>query len=97
MAYVFYVLGWLGILGGGGWIALTLQASRNIDPAGPYAGAAALGQFVAMAPGFSIMFGGLLLLAIGGGLARLDGILRYARMSARTNKDILEITRIEPR
>jgi hypothetical protein len=97
MAFVFYVLGWLGILAGGGWVGLALYAARNVDQTSPYAEAAVLGSLVAMAPGFSVSFGGLLVLAIGGGLARLDGILRYSRMSARTIKDLHEAMQPDPR
>jgi hypothetical protein len=97
MAFVFYVLGWLGILGGGGWVALALYAARNVDQTSPYAESAVLGSLIAMAPGFSVSFGGLLVLAIGGGLARLDGILRYSRMSARTLQDLHEAMQPDPR
>lgn len=92
MAYIFYLLGWLGILAGAGWAALAFQAAASARGAvgSPAAGDSALAGVagvVVAAPGLGLMFSGLLL-AIGGGLARLDGIVRQSR---RTNRMLQSI------
>lgn len=90
---MFYVLGWLSIVGAGGWLALVYQSAseaRAFAGTDQYASAGALiGTLAIGAPGVGVLFGGLLLLAIGGGLARLDGILRHSRRSARILDDMI--------
>lgn len=74
MATVFYVIGWLVIIGGavvGGYTALGMsQAMNNV---GVYGASTVFG--VALASALGIVMTGLLLLAIGGVLARLDRIV----------------------
>jgi hypothetical protein len=92
MAYLFYVLGWLSVLAGGAWLAVVVTAaSRSSALAGgdQYASAGAmLGLLAVGTPALGVLFGGLILLAIGGGLARLDGILRHSRRTARVLDDM---------
>ncbi|MGV8831691.1 MAG: hypothetical protein ACOH2N_06940 [Devosia sp.] len=86
MSYVFTVLGWVSIIAGGAWVGITANATRSIDQTGPYAGAASFGAMMAMAPGFGLMFSGLLLLAIGAVVWRLARIDRNTAGTA----DLLE-------
>ena len=77
MAVVLYLLGWLAVLGGGGWAALSL--STSVAEALRRGGAEPLPSLLALAiatPGLGMMLGGLLLLAAGGVLTRLDRIVR---------------------
>ncbi|KRA42062.1 hypothetical protein [Devosia sp. Root635] len=86
MSYVFSLLGWVTIIAGGAWVGLTVRAMRSIDQTAPYSGAASLGAVMAVAPGFGLMFSGLLLLAIGAVVYRLARIDRNTADTA----DLLE-------
>lgn len=86
MSFVFTVLGWVSIIAGGAWVGVTANAARSIDQTGPYSGAASLGAVMAMAPGFGLIFSGLLLLAIGAVIWRLARIDR----NTATTVDLLE-------
>jgi UPF0716 family protein affecting phage T7 exclusion len=92
---VFYVLGWLGIIAGGGWAALAIQAAASTSsaissPAASDSALAGVAGVLVAAPGIGLMFSGLLLLAIAGGLSRLDGILRHSRRTARIMQTMAE-------
>lgn len=72
MAAIFYVLGLVSIVLGGGWVAyaiITPPAQTGYDPS-----VVQLGRLLALSPGVGLIAGGLLLLAIGGVLSRLDRI-----------------------
>lgn len=90
MSAVFYILGWLCTLFGGWWVFTTFSTVR-----GPITAGQVLGVIIAGAPGFSVLATGLVLLAIGGVLGRLDTIARYSRQSARTLREILAVGRGE--
>lgn len=85
MAFLFYLLGWLSILAGGGVAFLGLRGAgasivdiqRQFD--GTLAGLASLAP---AAPGAWFFVAGLILLAIGSALARLGVIAKYTRLSA---------------
>lgn len=74
MAVVFYVIGWLVIIGGaalGGFSVYSVAqaaGSANLSSLGALYGAA-------VGPSVGIMVSGLMFLAIGGVLARLDRIV----------------------
>jgi hypothetical protein len=88
MAYVFYVLGMLGLFGGLLWTGMAFRAVGQLNGADPYYSAGlAIGAFATMSPGIGLMVVGLFLLAIGGILGRLDRIARYSRMTHRLIKD----------
>ena len=99
VVFVFYLLGSMGILAGAGWAALALNAAASARSAvgssaaadNVLAGAAGL---VVAAPGVGLILSGLLLLAIGGGLARLDGIVRQVRRTNRILESIAERTEV---
>lgn len=77
MTVVFYILGSVVMAAGGLWVFLTIaNAARSSNQM------ASVAALIVAAPGFSVMFGGLLLLAIGAVLARLD---RIATNTARTS------------
>ena len=82
MALVFYLLGWLCIVSGG-FYTWTLLAN-GAAPAGEAGSAAANVLLVSLAqPGLTVMMGGLILLAIGGVLTRLDKIVANTALAAR--------------
>ncbi|WP_029042584.1 hypothetical protein [Cucumibacter marinus] len=82
MTYLFYLLGWICVLVGVAWSALIFGQPLRPDATGY----AILGRLIAVTPGASVIFGGFLLLAIGGVLHRLDKIVDN---SAETS-DLLE-------
>ena len=80
----FYILGWLGLIIGGAWAGLSLAAAgAAMSAAGNRSadGLAALAGLFVAAPGFNLMGGSLLLLAIGAGLSRLDTLIALARQN----------------
>lgn len=91
MAIVFYLLGTIAVLVGGAWTAITIEAGRKTSAftrGGEADGIALFATIVAATPGLSTLFAGLFLLAIGGGLARLDRIVRYSRQTALVMRDL---------
>jgi hypothetical protein len=86
MAYAFYVLGVLVTGGGIWWTVVAYNAASGASPGA----AQAFAMLMIAAPGFSVIFAGLILLAIGGGLARLDTIARYSRQTARLMRAMQE-------
>ena len=83
MAFLFYVLGWLAILGGAAWGGYLLYYNMNaanvpmqIEPVMRYMNTIG---FSFIGPGLTAIFTGLLLLAIGGVLSRLDEIAYNTR------------------
>lgn len=82
MAFLFYVLGWLSILGGGAWSGytlyngITIQTDQSLENLLKYLGNSGL---VVAGPGLWYVFCGLLLLAVGGLLSRLDEIAYNTR------------------
>jgi hypothetical protein len=80
MAILFYILGWLAILGGAGWAGYLIY--NGINALGPnpdiVSYLTSVGILLAT-PGLWTLFSGLLLLAIGGGLSRLDEIAYNTR------------------
>lgn len=72
MAALFYVLGGLVMLLGAGWFAIVLGQPLPVEGAGM----ALIGKTLAATFPLSMMFAGLLLLAVGGVLSRLDRIER---------------------
>ncbi|MBN9335387.1 hypothetical protein [Devosia sp.] len=83
MTSFFYGLGIVIILIGAAWCVLIFGQ--------PYSGTsmAMAGRLMAIAPGISIMGGGLLFLAIGGILGRLDKIAHSAADTADAIEDLL--------
>lgn len=90
MSAVFYILGWIATLFGGWWVLGTFSQVGS-----PVTSGMVLGIIIAAAPGFSVLATGLVLLAIGGVLGRLDTIARYSRQSAKTLREILAVGRGE--
>lgn len=88
MSIVFYVIGVLTTAVGGWWLLTALSALRTTAADQTTQGLAVISTLVAAAPGFSVMMSGLVLLALGGVLSRLDSVVRYSRQAARTLKDI---------
>lgn len=88
MAIVFYVLGWLTILGGG-WVLVNIIRFAGLTSSSDQYAQAGVGLaiIIAGAPALGAMFGGLLLLAIGGVLSRLDTIAKFSRYSAQVLDD----------
>ena len=72
MAAVFYILGGLVMLLGAAWFATVLGQPLPVGGAGM----ALIGKTLAATFPLSMMFAGLLLLAIGGVLSRLDRIAK---------------------
>lgn len=89
MAVVFYILGWLGMLTGAGWLALTARAAAEGANA-PAATAIAL--MLISTPATGLIIGGLLLIAVGGVITRLN---RIARNTADTADAVEALLRIE--
>ena len=87
MAVIFYLLGWIGILVGAGWAGYTLfQGLQNVisSPAETSMLSGILDYLtkfglVAASSGLWMLFSGLLLLAVGGILARLSEIAYNTR------------------
>ena len=93
MAYVFYLVGWLAVLGGGSWGYLTIRTAGALAEPAPGAAQGAnslanLATLVLIAPSLSIIAGGLIFLAIGAALSRLDAIARYSRQSMRLLREM---------
>ena len=92
MTYVFYLIGWVGVLGGGAWGYFMVRAAGVLTPvAGTAEGASSfanLATLVAIAPSLSIVAAGLIFLAIGAVLARLDAIARYSRQNLRLMREM---------
>ena len=83
MVAVFFVLGALTIGGGAFWVFVTFKATsiQTISE----------GAVLLLAtPGVGAIVLGLLFVAIGGGLHRLDRILRFTRETSRTLKALAE-------
>ncbi len=87
MAIIFYLLGWIGILGGAGWAGYTLfQGIQNVLNA-PAQSSMITGildyltnfGLITASPGLWMLFAGLLLLAVGGILSRLSEIAYNTR------------------
>lgn len=87
MSILFYLLGLIGIAFGSWWVASAFANARSAG-SGTMTSMEALGTLIAAAPGFSVLMSGLVLLAIGGILSRLDAVVRYSRQAARTLKEI---------
>lgn len=83
MAYIFYGMGWIALIAGLGWSLIVASASGHAGLSG-YAITTAL---IVIAPGLGVAVSGMLLLAIGGILARLDTIVRYSRDSYELSQD----------
>lgn len=73
MGLIFWILGLLAIVGGAGWMALTLREALDAGGAG---GPGALAAVLLAMPGLSVVFAGLLLIAVGTVLNRLGRIVR---------------------
>jgi len=93
MTYVFYLIGWVAVLGGGAWGYFVIRAANLLTT--PVAGAAQgtssfanLATLVAIAPSLSIVAAGLIFLAIAAVLARLDAIARYSRQNLRLMREM---------
>jgi hypothetical protein len=80
MAIIFYLLGWLCIVSGGfyTWVLITGGAQPPDQPGAALSNV----MLVSLAqPGLTVMMGGLILLALGGALSRLDRIARNTALS----------------
>lgn len=85
MPIVFYVLGWLTIIGGA-WALYSIARFASDNAGGDQYAQAGTGLaiMIAGAPALSAIFIGLLLLAVGRVLTRLDTIADFTRISAQT-------------
>lgn len=93
MTYVFYLIGWVAVIGGGAWGYFMVRAAGVL--AAPVAGTAQgtsslanLATLVAVAPSLSVIAAGLIFLAIAAVLARLDAIARYSRQNLRLLREM---------
>lgn len=93
MTYVFYLIGWVAVLGGGAWGYFVIRTANLLTA--PVAGSAQgtssfanLATLVAIAPSLSIVGAGLIFLAIAAVLARLDAIARYSRQNLRLMREM---------
>lgn len=83
MSELFNALGWILGLIGAAWCLLVLSQAT------PRSSMEYFGLVVAVLPGLSIIGSGLIFLAIGGVLARLDKIVRSAADTADATEDLL--------
>ncbi len=82
MAFLFYILGWLAILGGAAWSGYMVYLGISTLPAQGMQEIIDYVTRVGLAtatPGMWYLFCGLLLLAVGGVLSRLDEIAYNTR------------------
>jgi hypothetical protein len=87
MAVIFYLLGWIGILGGAGWAGYNLFRGLQSVLAAPANNSQLTGilnyltdyGILIASPGLWMMFAGLMLLGFGGMLARLSEIAYNTR------------------
>lgn len=75
LAIIFYVLGSLVTGAGALWVWISVVAASKTDAGG----VGALSGLILSAPGAYAMFSGLLILAVGGVLSRLDRIVENTR------------------
>lgn len=77
MAVVFYIIGGIGIAGGLLWSvgAVGIASSAGLSGGQAIEAGATLAGLIAAAPGIGLTISSLLLLAVGGVLARLDRIV----------------------
>jgi len=95
MAIVFYLLGWLCIVSGGFYTWALI--ANGIAPAGEAGSAAANVLLVSLTlPGLLVMMGGLVLLAIGAVLTRLDKIVANTALLSRPSLTKRSATEWEP-
>lgn len=80
MAVIFYLLGWIGILGGAGWAGYTIfQGVRTTTALSDIINYLTNFGLLAASPGLWMLFSGLMLLAVGGVLSRLSEIAYNTR------------------
>jgi hypothetical protein len=79
----FTAIGWVLLLVGGGWCVLVASTASSTSSM------ALFGVLIAMLPGFSVVGSGLIFLAIGGVLARLDRIARSVADTADATEGLL--------
>jgi|GEM_PF-6168590 len=82
MAFILYFFGWLAVIIGGTWAGLGFAAIVAAQQ--PLNGGelgAALGVLI-QAPGTGLLFAGVIFMAIGAVVSRLDHLVRYARAAA---------------
>lgn len=80
MAFLFYILAWLSILGGaayGGY--LTLNATRGVNTVDAWIAFGLNQGLTVLGPALEVIFVGLILLAVAGILSRLDEIAYNTR------------------
>lgn len=86
MAFTFYIFGALGVILGIAWSALAMM--QPVTDA-TYSSLVLFARLIVVAPGLSLAAGGLLFMAIGGVLSRLDRIVENTRSQPPRRRDPL--------
>lgn len=84
MSAIFYILGWLCIVAGAGWGFLIINGAAANGGMSP-------GVIVAVLPGASVIFAGLVMLALSGILYRLKRIDRHTGDTADAIEDLVTL------